>query len=987
MVSTSYNELLSDKSKLLTEVYFELQTEFEKKYGEKTVVFMEIGTFFEVYQVDATDDAPQIGKAKEMAELLNIQLTKKNKSLPEISIKNPLLAGVPSVSFERYLNRLIGMQEYTIVIIKQRGEPPKVSRYVSQIVSPGTNFDYVLESKENFLVSLVIDNNRGIYSVGYSAIDVTTGKTFLYEAHSTREDPSFALDEIFQLLQTYSTTEVVLTFSETVKSHKEVLHYLEIEEHYHYSVNHETPSINYQNQLFTQVYQIQSLLSSIEHLDLERLPLTSESLAILIHFIIEHDSRIVQKLAFPTILSNTHFVYLGNAALEQLGVISHDKNETTVLKLIDRSSTAIGKRLLKERLLNPIKDEKEIKRRFDLSDKLMRHSKGVASSLRNIYDIERILRRMRLGRLHPFEINYLHSSLQSILELTEYIKKHKITKLTFSDKEILAFIREIELSFNLNISAKFTFSAIDENFFYSGIDSELDALMDSNAKAMNKIHLISNEIEALARDHGGKNESNYVTLAYLEKEGHHLSLTKNRFAMIEEALLAHEVTIDGKVYKFKDFSFKRLTNSVKIQADIIDKLSNVVTNNHAKIITLVKQNFKELQQKYDRRHTLLLERMIHFIADIDVAVTNAKLHEDFNYCRPQVIETEDDENFLQVTELRHPLIERQERQGIYVPNDIIMGRKDHLDLPYPETVMMSVNEGRPIQGVLLYGINSSGKSSLMKSVGLVVILAQAGFYVPASSMKFSLFDSIFTRIVSKDNLSKGLSTFAVEMLELKNIFNRSTARSLVLGDEISHGTETLSGVSIVASSILKLAKIKTLFIFATHLHQLADMPELQQLENVVNLHLEVNYDEEKDALLFNRKLQAGSGSSIYGLEFAKSLHMDEEFLREANVIRKRLSNEYDELELLVKQRKSKYNNNLYVTRCVICGNPAQDVHHIQEQQTADNKGFIGHFHKDHQFNLVPLCKQHHKEIHEGKLNVSGFYMSSKGLELHYKEKK
>jgi DNA mismatch repair protein MutS len=986
MVTTSYNDILSNKGKLLTEVYFELQTLFEQKYGDKTVVFMEIGTFFEVYQVDATKDSPEIGKAKEMAELLNIQLTKKNKSLPEISAKNPLLAGVPAVSFERYLNRLISMQEYTIVIVKQRGEPPKVSRYVSQIVSPGTNFDYVLESQENFLVSLVIDNNRGIFSVGYSAIDVTTGKTFLYEAHGTTEDPSFALDEVFHLLQTYRTTEVVLSFADSVVNQKEVLHYLEIEEHFSYSVNHDSPSINYQNQLFTQVYQIQSLLSSIEHLDLERLPLTSESLAILIHFIIEHDSKIVQKLAFPTLLSNTHFVYLGNSALEQLGVISHDKNETTVLKLIDKSSTAIGKRLLKERLLNPIKDEKELKRRFDLSDKLMRHSQTIGSNLRNIYDIERILRRMRLERLHPFEINYLHSSLHSILELIEYIKKHKITKLTFSDKEVLAFIREIELSFNLTISAKFTYTAIDENFFFSGMDSELDTLMDTNVQALNKINLIANTIEDLARGEGNKSESNYVTVGYLEKEGHHLSLTKNRFSMIEEEIENLSVTIDNKEYYFKEFSYKRLTNSVKIQADIIDKLSDVISTNQNRIISLVKDNFKELQKKYDRRHTLLLERIIHFIADIDVAVTNAKLHDDFNYCRPQVIETEDDENFLQVVDLRHPLIERQERQGIYVPNDIILGRKDYLDLPHPETVMTTVNEGRPIQGVLLYGINSSGKSSLMKSVGLVVILAQAGFYVPASSMKFSLFDSIFTRIVSKDNLAKGLSTFAVEMLELKNIFNRSTARSLVLGDEISHGTETLSGVSIVASSILQLAKIKTLFIFATHLHQLADMPELTALENVVNLHLEVNYDEDNDNLIFNRKLQAGSGSSIYGLEFAKSLHMNETFLREANTIRKRLSNEYDELELLVKQRKSKYNNTLYVTRCVICGNPAQDVHHIKEQQTADKQGFIGHFHKDHRYNLVPLCKNHHKEIHDGKLNVSGFYMSSKGLELHYKEK-
>ncbi len=130
--------------------------------------------------------------------------------------------------------------------------------------------------------------------------------------------------------------------------------------------------------------------------------------------------------------------------------------------------------------------------------------------------------------------------------------------------------------------------------------------------------------------------------------------------------------------------------------------------------------------------------------------------------------------------------------------------------------------------------------------------------------------SIFTRISGADNIAKGLSSFAVEMLELKNIFNRATKQSLILGDEISHSTETMSGVSIVASSILKLAKLEALFLFATHLHQLPDIEELKKLKNIICLHLSVLYEDSQDKLIFNRKLQAGSGSSMYGLEYAKS---------------------------------------------------------------------------------------------------------------------
>ena len=419
----------------------------------------------------------------------------------------------------------------------------------------------------------------------------------------------------------------------------------------------------------------------------------------------------------------------------------------------------------------------------------------------------------------------------------------------------------------------------------------------------------------------------------------------------------------------------------------MDQLSDKIMRNRLKIVALAKERFVNLQVLFERRYTILLERVIHYVADLDVAVSSAKSAQQYNYARPTIVDVHDEENFMQIMALRHPLIEIQERQGIYVPNDIVMGTRDYLDLPYPETVMLdvSVHDGHDVNGVLLYGINSSGKSSLMKSIGIAVLLAQSGFYVPANAMKFSLFDSIFTRIVSKDNLAKGLSTFAVEMLELKNIFKRASQHSLVLGDEISHGTETLSGVSIVAAAIMKLTRLRSIFLFATHLHQLATMPEIRKLKNVVDLHLSVEYDEAQDKLLFNRVLQSGSGSSVYGLEFAKSLHMDEEFLSSANKIRKRLANDFDELELLVKKRTSKYNKELYVTKCVICGSVADDVHHISHQASSDNAGFIGHFHQDHRSNLVPLCKEHHREIHDGKIKVKGFVMTSNGLELDFED--
>ncbi len=187
---------------------------------------MEVGTFFETYEVN--NDDKQIGKAKEIAELLNIQLTRKNKSILENSQKNPLMAGVPAVSFEKHINRIIQEQKYTIAIIKQVGIPPNVKRVLEAIISPGTNFDFAVNSDENNITSIVIDQIRGNYLVGYTCIDVTTGKCFYNEVFGTSEDPSFALDEVFNYMNMHKTSEVVITFADKNIDQKEVCEYLEL---------------------------------------------------------------------------------------------------------------------------------------------------------------------------------------------------------------------------------------------------------------------------------------------------------------------------------------------------------------------------------------------------------------------------------------------------------------------------------------------------------------------------------------------------------------------------------------------------------------------------------------------------------------------------------------------------------------------------------------------------------------------------------------
>jgi DNA mismatch repair protein MutS len=969
------SEILAQKNKLLTEIYFELQEYFESKYGKDALVLMEIGTFFEIYEVN--NDKQKIGKAKEIAELLNIQLTRKNKSILQNSTSNPLLAGVPAVSIERYLSRLISTKKYTIILIKQKGVMPDVKRYVANIISPGTNFEYLNEPNENNIVSLLIDENMGIYSVGYSAIDVTTGKTICNEIHSSRDDKTYALDEAFNLLQTYSTSEVIITLENRQIDTEWLESYLELSS-IHHLFNTTRAKINYQNELFARVFEINSFLSPIEYLDLERYPYATESLAILIDFIIEHDESIIAKMNKPNFLGSNRYMYIGNNALEQLSIISKDPSEITLLDLIDKTSTAFGKRLLKERLLNPICDRDILQSRYDLTQKLLEHIDSFETHLKQIYDLERITRRIKLKKLHPVELTYIVMSLEAIVNLINDSQNSGIeidTKLLESSKEMLNTLNE---TFKLNICAKYTIEQIDDNIFNDGIYPAIDSIVQRQQNELDKLESVASFVKSMFEKDKlfDSNASKYVTINYLESEGYYLNLTKNRFAMIEKDLKNSFVTIDDKHYFFRDFYFKQLKNSVKINAPLFEEITQKYESDQVKLISLVKQRYIEALDMLENRFSLLLEKLIEFVANIDVALSNAKCAKSMNLTQPII----EDGNFYEAIALRHPIIEANDQRGIYIPNDIYLGESSYTTHNH---ITLNASNNNDVLGVLLYGINSSGKSSLMKSVGISVILAQAGFYVPAVEMRFGIYEKIFTRIVSKDNLYKGLSTFAVEMMELKNIFNRANEKSLILGDEISQGTETQSALAIVSSAILKLLKLKSTFIFATHLHQLGDIKPLQNLKNLIFLHLGIRYDESSDTLIYNRVLQLGKGDSLYGLEFAKSIHIDSEFLSIAQEIREELEDTHSDIKRLKKQKRSKYNKALYLSKCALCDAPVDDVHHICEQYQANKDGHIGHFHKNHRYNLIPLCKKHHNLVHEGKIIISGFVMSDKGLKLHY----
>jgi DNA mismatch repair protein MutS len=318
-------------------------------------------------------------------------------------------------------------------------------------------------------------------------------------------------------------------------------------------------------------------------------------------------------------------------------------------------------------------------------------------------------------------------------------------------------------------------------------------------------------------------------------------------------------------------------------------------------------------------------------------------------------------SMIKVKGIRHPIIERILQDAPYVTNDLELGTDQQ-------------------KGMLLYGVNACGKSSLMKAIGLNIILAQAGFFVAASEWKYRPYRRLFTRISNQDNLFKGQSTFAVEMSELRSILTRCDHNSLILGDELCSGTESISALSIVASGVITLSQCHASFIFATHLHALSKMERIQRLHNVHNYHLEVSYDPITHELIYNRKIKKGSGDSIYGLEVCKAMDLNNQFLELANQIRLEIS---DQAPDILTPQSSRYNPNVFVHNCQVCGNTGEEVHHIQHQCTANMHHMIGHIHKNKKSNLVVLCKQCHLDVHHDKLEIRGYVQTTQGIQLDW----
>ena len=267
----------------------------------------------------------------------------------------------------------------------------------------------------------------------------------------------------------------------------------------------------------------------------------------------------------------------------------------------------------------------------------------------------------------------------------------------------------------------------------------------------------------------------------------------------------------------------------------------------------------------------------------------------------------------------------------------------------------------------MYGTNAVGKTSMIRALGISIVMAQCGMFVPCSQFFYKPYTAIFSRILGNDNIFKGLSTFAVEMSELRIILKMADKNSLILGDELCSGTETESALSIFMAGLMDLHSKECSFLFATHFHEIVHHEEIKALSRLAMKHLAVYYDRELDCLVYDRKLKDGSGTRMYGLEVCKSLHLPDEFLEKAYQLRTKY---YPDTKGELGFESTTYNAKKIRGMCEMCkSHIGEEVHHLQEQKDADADGFISHFHKNHPANLMNICEKCHDKLHSNNTNT------------------
>ena len=956
--------------------YIEYMRKYKDQYGDKCIVLLQVGSFYEMYTINENNNNEN--DIYKIADICGIQTTKKNKSIAEISLSNPVMAGFPIHSVSKFTQILLN-NNYTIVIIQQEqemGENKNRKRNVAEILSPGSNIN-ITDKRSNYMMVIIYEIINNYIIAGISGIDLSTGKTFIYEVGSTKDDPELATDEVFRMISTYNPIELIILGNKIdEKDKRRILKNLNINNilvHYKWEdskyIELFKSIVNQTLILEKAFFMKKGLISIIESLNMERLTISREGFCCLLQFAYEHNADIIKELQLPEILENNNNMTIEFNSAVQLNILGLYQNDKPLIDVLNRCVTAFGSRYFKEKLLAPMINIKNINKSYDDIDKLLNNNNyiKVRKYLANIGDLERFKRKVLLNKVAPQDWINFNESMEACIEIYNILQDYDknvcilstVNRIINTYKDVL----DMENASKYNLADKNNLG----NIFKEGIYEDIDNIVKTSKDAYRNIENFCEEINKI-----GINDSTMCKIDYNDKDReYYINITKKRY---DVALKNNKDVMS----KFNKKPISASSSNYKITNKDTEKLSKNISAYNDEISELVLKYYNEFVKMFIETNNDYIDILIKYLVRTDIAANNAKNAFDYRYKRPIISFKECDEqceeyeeyeecdgeeresSFVNMKNMRHPLIERIQDELEYVGNDVKINK----------------------EGILLYGINASGKSSFMKAVGLNIIMAQSGMFVAAENMVYYPYKRIFTRISGMDNIYKGMSSFTVEMTELRNILQRCNKYSLVIGDEICCGTESISGIAIVSAGIDTLINKGTSFIFATHLHELTKMSCIKEHINNNNLfvkHIKIDIGKNNE-IIYNRKIQDGQGSNMYGLEVCKSLDMPLDFLKKAEIFRKEFTNIDKDL---IKTKKSHFNKKKNVDKCEICYEAAVETHHIKYQETADDNGFIGSSHKNSKHNLASLCKECHNKEHRGIIKINGYKQTSKGITLDY----
>ena len=793
-----------------------------KDQNRDSILFFRLGDFYEMFFDDAVIASKELG----------LTLTSRNKEKDQ----EVPLAGIPYHSAAGYISKLV-KKGYKVAICEQVEDPKTakgiVKREVVRVITPGTviDLDYIDAKSNNYLLGFVI--NKMALAISY--LDITTG-----EFKTTELVKENGVNALLNEINKVAPTEILTDEDSYELCKKELDFYLKQSEISLTMVKRVKKSADFLRDYFGVV--------SLESFGLLGKDYSIDASGMVLQYVLDlqkYSDIPVNKISY---INKDLFVELNLATQKNLELIENPRergSHGTLLWVLDQCKTSMGSRKLKEFIKNPLINKEEILHRqshveYFMDEIIIREE--IKDKLKEVYDIERLIGKIILGTENGRDLIALKKSLSSSLGIGNILGE-KIVKI---DRNLLCEIYE---KIEKTIVEEPPFSVREGGMIKEGIDSELDEL--HNISRTGKDFIL--DIENKEKERTGIKT---LKVKYNKVFGYFIEITHNNLHLVPADYIRKQTLSNAERY---------ITEELKIY-------ESKILNAKDKIEGLEYELFKKLTSEI-RTFEKELQSLASNLSYLDVIISFAMTAVKNSYVKPVF----NDENRLNITEGRHPVVEKLIGEENFVKNSINLDDKERI--------------------IILTGPNMAGKSTYMKGIALIILMAQIGSFVPAKEADMALVDKIFTRVGASDDLISGQSTFMVEMSEVANIINNATENSFIILDEVGRGTSTFDGISIATSITEYIDKnIKAKTIFATNYHELTELEE--RLQYAVNYRIEVKETDKE--VIFLREIVRGGADKSYGIEVARLAGLPKEILRNSQKILNKLQEKEKNKEKALK---------------------------------------------------------------------------------------